>query len=278
MSEVQSLSEKPVDTISPIKKVGQKILSLAILCILFATIIAGTSESMHSKMLSVGANVWDNYFILRGDEPVADCALEINIDARLTELAREHALENTDFSLFETEFDRGAAKNSLVNQLTICSEQHKAKAIYLENMSMSVSIFRAIEHSLAAISLFAIDKQKLSLILLLVLAAIVTTWKRGHIAFKSIRSQFDHYLSNSAQFVANACLGVSTYAFYQGSYASGTEVNNPELMIILLLGCIALCVLNLYQMKNPQEGLSKQGSLLTAVLTIPIHTFMLLAA
>jgi TRAP-type C4-dicarboxylate transport system permease large subunit len=278
MSEVQSLSEKPVDTISPIKKVGQKILSLAILCILFATIIAGTSESMHSKMLSVGANVWDNYFILRGDEPVADCALEINIDARLTELAREHALENTDFSLFETEFDRGAAKNSLVNQLTICSEQHKAKAIYLENMSMSVSIFRAIEHSLAAISLFAIDKQKLSLILLLVLAAIVTTWKRGHIAFKSIRSQFDHYLSNSAQFVANACLGVSTYAFYQGSSASGTEVNNPELMIILLLGCIALCVLNLYQMKNPQEGLSKQGSLLTAVLTIPIHTFMLLAA
>ena len=278
MSEIQSLPDNSVDTTSPIKKAGQKILSLAILCILFATIIAGTSESMHSKMLSVGANVWDDYFVLRGAEPVADCELNIDIDARLEELAQEHELENADFDLFESEFDRGAARNSLLNQLDICTEQHNSKTVYLENMSVFVDIFRTVEHSLASISLFAIEQQKLSLILLLVLAAVVTTWKRGHIAFKSIHSQLDHYVSNTAQLTANACLGISTYSFYQGSYASGTEVSNPELMIILMLGCIALCLLNLYQMKNPQGGLKKEGRVLTALLTIPIHTFMLLAA
>ena len=106
MSEEQSLPEHSVETIHPFKKVAQKILSLAILCILFATIIAGTSENFHSKMLSVGANVWDDYFILRGDEPVAECELNIDTDSRLSELAKEHELENADFDLFESEFER----------------------------------------------------------------------------------------------------------------------------------------------------------------------------
>ena len=277
MSELELSSDNTRDS-SLVKKVAQRILSLTILCILFATIIAGTSESMHSQMLSYGATIWDDYFILRGDEPSAECELNINIDARLNELAREHELENADFDLFESEFDRGAAKNSLLSQLALCTEQHNAKAIYLENMSVWVKAFRTTEHSLASISLFAIDKQKLSLILLLVLAAIVTTWRRGHIAFKSVHSLLDHYVSNTSQLIANACLGISTFAFYQGSYASGTEVSDPELMIILMLGCTALCALNLYQMVHPDKNLKQGGRFVTALLCIPIHTFMLLAA
>jgi len=73
--------------ISTLKLFTQRILSFSILALLFATIVAGTSENMHAQMLKLGAYVWDDYFILRGEQPVVDCELNIDIDARIEELA-----------------------------------------------------------------------------------------------------------------------------------------------------------------------------------------------
>jgi len=149
---------------------------------------------------------------------------------------------------------------------------------YRSKVPDSVVLFRDLEHTFADISLFAIEYQKATLILLLVLAAIVATAKNSHIAFRSEHTRLDHYVSQTAQFVAYAGLGISTYAFYRGSYASGTEVNNPELMIILMTGCTVLACINLYHWFNPSEELQGKANPLRSLLTIPIQTFMLLAA
>ena len=83
MSDIESLPSNETGATLLLKKICQRILTLAILCILFLTIIAGTSESLHSQMLSWGGAIWEDYFILRGEEPTADCDLKFDI-ARLS--------------------------------------------------------------------------------------------------------------------------------------------------------------------------------------------------
>lgn len=263
---------------SKLKKNTQRFFSSVILALLFVTIISGTSENMHAQMLKMGAYFWPDYFVLRGDKPVVDCDLSFDIETRLDELELEHAEESSDDDLFATEFDRDASRNSLLSQKQLCEVQHNQAAVYEENFTIWVKMFRYAEHSFAKITLYAIDHQRLTLILLLAFAAVVTTWKRCHIAFRSIHSRLDHKVSNIGQFIANASLGTSTVLFIKGSYDSGTVVNKPELLIILALTAFILCLINLYYLKNPEPELEEKGSIGKAFLSIPIHSIMLLAA
>jgi TRAP-type C4-dicarboxylate transport system permease large subunit len=263
---------------SKLQRIAQRCLTLSILVLLLGTITSGTSENIHAQMLKLGAHLWEDYFILRGDEPIATCDPSPDIAARVAELALEHEAEGDEFFLLAEEFDEAAARNSLTSQVLVCKKKHADAAVYRQNLTDSVVAFRTLEHSFADISLFAIAHQKSTLILLLVLAAIVATAKNSHIAFRSEHSLVDHYASQTAQAIAYAGLGWSTYTFYQGSYASGTEVTHPELMIILMSGCFVLVCINLFHWFNPSPALKKNGSPLRAILTIPIQTFMLLAA
>ena len=261
-----------------LRKYTQGLFSSAILVLLLVSIVAGTSENMHGQMLKMGAYFWPDYFVLRGEEPKVNCDLSFDIEQRLDELEAEHAEESEDFSLFETEFDRDSARNSLLSQKQICEKEHQAAAIYQEQVTVWVKMFRSVEHSLAAVSLWAIKYQRLNLILLLAFAALVTTWKKSHIAFRSIHSRLDHKVSNVGQLIGNAGLGVSTVFFLKGSYASGTEVTNPELLIILAAACFSLGAINLFHLANPPLNLDNKHSVWKAFLSIPIHSMMLLAA
>jgi len=276
MTQIKTTAES--SSLHKLQQISQRILSLGILFLLLTTIMAGTSENMNAQMLKLGAYIWDDYFVLRGEKPIVNCKLNINIPERVAELEKEHEAENAGFNLFETEFDKTAVLNSLNSQLELCQKQHHEAEIYNQYMSVWVKVFRSIERGLANVSLIAIAKQKLALILLLSLSAVVTTWKRNHIAFRSIQTRLDNVVSNTGQFIANACLGISTFAFYKGSYASGTVVTHPELMIILIIACVSLCILNVYQLNNPEKPLQPGGKPLKAFLTIPVHTMMLLVA
>tara|TARA_R110001592_G_scaffold1001_3_gene5925 strand:- start:10816 stop:12885 length:2070 start_codon:yes stop_codon:yes gene_type:complete len=273
------MSSEALDTSSTLlKKNTQRVFSSIILALLFVTIIAGTSENMHGQMLKMGAYFWPDYFVLRSEQAVVTCDLNFNIEERLDEIEVEHAAENEDFDLFDTEFDRDAARNSLLSQKQLCETQHQEAAIYKQQFTIWVQIFRSVEHGLASVSLLAIDHQRLTLILLLAFAAVVTTWKKSHIAFRAIHSRLDHKVSNIGQFIANGSLGLSTVLFIKGSYESGTVVAKPELLVILSLAAFTLCAINLYHLKNPGQVLENEGSIWKAFLSIPIYSIMLLAA
>ncbi len=276
---MDTLPESSASFARPLKRFTQTSLIVVIFSLLMVTITSGTSENIHAQMLKLGVYLWDDYFVLRGDKPKADCDPEPDIEQRLDELAQEHEAENEAFSLLASEFDRESARNSLISQQRVCQKKHMDLATYQQNFTPAVELFRSLEHTFADISLFAIEYQRATLILLLMLATIVATSKRNHIAFRAVHSRLDHYVSHSAQIAGHASLGFSGYAFYKGSYASNTVVANPELLIILILGCSVLTLISLYHLLTPdaelEEGKSKP---LHALLTIPIYTFMLLAA
>lgn len=277
-SDSISLSDKNKESSRSFSKYFLGALSALILVILLGTISSGTSEQVHAQLLKLGPYLWDDYFVLRGARPDVSCDPNPDIDARLNELAIEHEQDNADFDLFETEFDREAAKASLLRQVEVCQKKHDEAAIHDERYSVWVAAFIAVEHSFADISLFAIEKQKTILILLLVLAATVSTWRKSHIGFRSVHTKTDHYISYTASAIAHASLGVSTYSYYMGASQSGTEVAHPEIMILLALACAVLTVISVFHLLTPDEELEEGGDILRALLSIPIYVFMLLAA
>jgi len=278
MSENQSELPLLSSPVSRFKKVAEAVITTVILVLLLGTITSGTSENMHAQMLKLGAYIWDDYFVLRGDRPVTVCDPQEDIEARLTVLEQEHIAENEAFALLAEDFDAASARESLVRQIRVCQKKHDEAAIYDQNLTPAVELFRALEHTFADISLFAIEHQKLTLISLLMLATIIATSRRSHIAFRAVEYRKDHYISTLAQLMSHIGLGVSGYAFYHGSLHSGTEVTHPELFFALVSGCAVLSLINAYQLFTPADDLDEGGPWLRALLTVPIQTFMLLAA
>jgi len=256
----------------------QRSLSLSVLVLLLGTVLAGTSENMNAQMLKLGLELWDDYFILRGEEPQPDCNPKPQIEHKLDALAAEFSQNEGGLGLLDDEFDREAARSSLLKQLKVCEKKHLSAEIYQNNISIWVIAFSTVESSFAKLSLFSINQQKTILIFLLMLCSAFATWRQEHIAFRGIRSHLDNLASNGAQAVASAALSLSAYSFYQGSLAAGTKLSSPQLLIILVLGSALISIISLYHVFKPSQTLSKEKNVLRSLLTIPIQTWMLLIA
>lgn len=255
-----------------------KSLSISVLLLLLLTVLAGTSENMNAQLLKLGVSIWDNYFILRGEAPSPSCDPEVDVEDRLKQLEARFQAENQGFSLVEDEFDKESSRISLTRQLKVCQKKHQNAKIYSLEHSPLVAAFSSLESAFAKISLFSINHQKTILILLLMLCANYATWKTEHIAFRSIHSKMDHVVSYSAQFIAAASLSLSSLYFFIGSFDSGTKISSPQLLIILSLGSAMMASISLYRLLKIPFSLTQDKQIFHSLLTVPIHTWMLIAA
>lgn len=259
------------------RPVLERLLTAVILALLMVTVISGTSENIHAQMLKLGAYIWEDYFILRQAQPDASCELELNIQARVEQLRLEHEAENAEFDLISEPFDADAARQSLLGQIRVCQKKHDDAQTYREHNSVAVRWFSALEQRVADFSLFAIAHQRSTLITILMLAALVTSYRSGFIAFRAVRSVQEHRVSEGAQALANAALGISTLGFYHGANNAGTELANPELLLIIMLGCALLVLVNLLKLKHAPRNLDPSfKAVFRLLLCVPIHTWMLL--
>jgi TRAP-type C4-dicarboxylate transport system permease large subunit len=255
-----------------------KTLSLSVLVLLLTTVVAGNSENINAQLLKLGLNIWDNYFILRAEPPEPACDPTADIEETLDQLEARFNAEHSGFSLIDDEFDRDSARISLEKQLTVCQKKHRDAAIYDQEYTIWVALFSALEDSFAQVSLFSINHQKTILILLLMLCANYASWKTEHIAFRAIHSHLDHHLAYGSQCIAGLALCVSSISFFIGSLNAGTKLSSPQLLIILALGSALIALISLYRLLTPVAGLTQDKRIFHSLLTIPIHTWMLLAA
>ena len=256
----------------------KRCLSLTVLMLLLGTVTAGTSENINAQMLKLGIYLWDDYFILRGEEPKPECNPKPDIELQLDELEREFNAENQDFELLADEFNRDAARSSLLKQVKVCQSKHQAAQTYLAQTDIWVRAFASIEASFAQISLFSINQQKSMLIILLLLCATYATWRNEHIAFRGIRNKHEHYFYYAAQTLAALSLFYSSYRFYKDAEDAGASLSSPELLATLIVGSAVLSLVSFIKLFKTRH-LSKQStSPFRMVLTVPIQTWMLLAA
>lgn len=251
-------------------------LSWLALSILVFMILVTTAESLQSQIIRLGIAFWPDYTQLRDDNVLPSCDPDFDIEQRLDALAAEMATQDAD-SLLDEEFDREQARRSLIGQQLLCQELVQRAAQRDSQLTPTVQFYRALDAGVASVAGLALSTPRTLLALLIFISAAVTSLRRHHIAFRPMESQLDHRLSTGAQLLATAAMTVSVWRYREQSLASGIPLQNPELLIIMLAGFGVLTLIHGRQLLQLPADAKPAGTLLHALLSIPLYTYMLLA-
>lgn len=252
------------------------ISSLPVFFLLLMVMLSGNSEKMHAQLLKAGEFLWHDYFILRGDFPPPDCNIAPDIEAELNKLAAE--TDDLDALFDEQPFDRQAARISLLKAKQLCVEKHQLAKQNRQRVTLSVSVFRSLETSVEAISLFTLEKQRFILLLVLFICAITSTVRQQHIAFKPVITRRDHQVSWAAQLLGNVILTISAWNYWHSAYSSSAVIEHPEIYQGLMLGFSSLGLVSLVQFFNVPPGLKPGGKIRQALFAVPLYIFMAFGA
>ncbi len=254
--------------------------TLPVLFLLLAVIIAGNGEQIHARLLNIGELFWHDYFSLRADIPTPACNPKLDIQIELAKLKAESSELGELDELFEPEpFNRQASIISLQNSQQLCQKKHLLAQNNQARITNSVIFFRSLETGVASISLFAFKQQRLLLILTIFSCALTTTLKQHHITFRPVITLQDHTVSTIAQLIGNGTMLLSAWYYRNSLYQSATEIDHPEIYLLLVLGFAILSTASLYQLlrlRHFQKSNKPGHSLLHALLTIPLYIYMTL--
>ena len=110
--------EKPQLTVAR-RSVGEWLSSLPTLFILLTVIFLSSGQIIHSQLLKIGENTWDEYFLLRGAGMVYEptCNPDPDINQRVREVVEQRKAEAADDPLGDilggSSVDEDAIRNSL---------------------------------------------------------------------------------------------------------------------------------------------------------------------
>ncbi len=268
------------------RSVGEWLSSLPTLVILLITIFLASGEIIHSQLLKVGQNTWDDYFLLRGAGVVQQptCDPNPDIDSELVKAIEKKKAAMADDPLadiFGGEIDEGAIRQSIIGSAQICAEKWSKFEEIEARVTPGVKAFRVLEVGVQRIVSTVNEHKRLLLCLLVLICATTATLARHHIALRPARTAKDHYIATSAQLLANLMLLMSA-TVYRGqeqlSMDQGVQVQDFYLHAFWMAGFIALVLTNLYQLIRPPRDLEAGGSWGKAFLTIPLYSFMCLTA
>ena len=98
--------EKPQLTVAR-RSVGEWLSSLPTLFILLTVIFLSSGQIIHSQLLKIGENTWDEYFLLRGAGMVSEptCNPDPDINQRVREVVDRHPRRR------QTPLQRNAARS-----------------------------------------------------------------------------------------------------------------------------------------------------------------------
>jgi TRAP-type C4-dicarboxylate transport system permease large subunit len=250
--------------------------SLPVFLLLITIIFAGNGEKLHAQLLKAGESIWHDYFALRGDIPIPDCNVNPDIELELNKLAAE--TDKLDELFANQSFDREAARVSLEGARQLCVEKHQLAQQNRARVTPAVMVFRSLETSVAAISIFAFKKDRFILALMLFICAITCAVKQRHIAFRPVITLLDSRISCAAQLLGNVILVISAWMYRNSVYQSSAVVDHPEIYPTVIIGFLALSGINLYRLAKPRQGIKPGGKLLNALSTIPLYIMMAISA
>ncbi|MDD1613362.1 MAG: hypothetical protein LUP98_01740, partial [Methylococcaceae bacterium] len=250
--------------------------SLPVFLLLITIVFAGNGEKLHAQLLKAGESIWHDYFTLRGDIPIPACNVNPDIELELNRLATE--TDKLDELFADQPFDREQARISLESARQLCVKKHQLAQQNRARITPSVIVFRSIETSVAAISIFAFKNDRFILALMVFICAITCAVRQRHIAFRLVTTQLDNRIACTAQLLGNLILVISAWVYRNSVYQSSAVVDHPEIYPTVIIGFLALCGINLYQLAKPRQGIKPGGKLINALATIPLYILMSIGA
>lgn len=268
------------------RSLAEWLSSLPALIILLTTVFLFSGQIIHSQLLKVGENTWDNYFLLRDASmaPKPTCNANPDIDKKVQQAVKQQnsaADDPLNDILGDSAVNPDAIRQSLLAKRNNCRAEYQRYQTVQDKITPAVTVYRNIEVGVAKLISTLGDYKRLLLCLLILICAATATFKRHHINLRPPRTRKDHIVSTVAQLAANAMLLMSSIAYRQGdvaAMASGVQVTNFYLHQFWIAGFTVLTLASAYQLIRFPKDLERGGSWPKAFLTIPLYSFMALIA
>ena len=203
----RAMTATGVRTLYPVHRLHGVILLL----LLLATLLLGMGNSLHSRLLWVGEQVWPNYYLLNPDAVEPTCNLVMDVDKEVQRRVQAYQPDPDD--LFSSPPDPQAIRQSLESNLALCEQRHLQFAENQKNATWGLGVFKDIEQGLANFLLSNIDLTKFLFIGMFAMAAAISALDADHIALRLPRNRAEWRLSQGVQFVVNGLMLLSLNAY-----------------------------------------------------------------
>lgn len=269
------------------RSLGEWLSSLPTFFILLIVIFLSSGQIIHSQLLKIGENTWDDYFLLRTAGIVSQptCDRDPDIDRQVQETVKKRSADSADDPLADilggSDVNEGAIRKSLTASRDNCRDRWRSFETVQEKVTPSVIMYRNLEGGVAKIVSTVGDYKRLLLAVLILICAATTTLARHHIALRPARTRRDHLVSTVAQLAANLMLLFSATMYRVEEVSaldSGVQVSHFYLHKFWILGFGLLSLISIYQLFRQPRNAEPGGSWGKALLTIPLYSFMCLTA
>ncbi len=240
----------------------------------------GLGDSLHSRLLLWGENLWSDYYALDPNLSAPTCATDVDVEREVEAqmLAGAGAGEDDVLGLFDdVELDEEEVRQSVLGALALCQQAHARYEAVQGRLTSEVLAYKGFEKWLAAVMLALIPAKKYLFLAVLMLCALVVTWKNEHIGLAPVQSARQRFASNLFQLLANLALASSFYSYWQNLTA--VNANDPliPLQLCWLAGFLALALMNGMRLfaNGPSKG--AQG-VFDVLLAVPLYAWMVLTA
>ncbi|MBE0485070.1 TRAP transporter large permease subunit [Marinobacter sp.] len=264
----RAMTDSGAKTLYPMHRLHGTILLL----LLLVTLLMGMGNSLHSRMLWIGEQVWPNYYLLNPDAVEPTCNLYIDLDREVERRIQAYQPDPDD--LFSSPPNADAVRQSLQSNLALCEQRHLQFAENQKHATWALGAYKSIEQGLAGFLLDNIDLTKFLFIAMFAMAAAISALDSDHIALRLPRNRAEWRLSQGVQFSVNGLMVLSLNA-YLGRLSTSPGTESTMILQYAWAGVFGLfMVINAVRFFLIPERM-KAGSLsLSSGLVIPLYCAM----
>ncbi|RHX90952.1 TRAP transporter large permease subunit [Leptospira stimsonii] len=238
---------------------AKKIVSWAVLLFLFVPLVQSFGQLVQARMLELGETIWPRYAEIR----ISCIASDINSLEKVEVSASDSALLD--------ELDLGSGNSNPSKKENVPA----SSVLTPMELTFGQKLYCGTERKLSTITIFAIDYIPMTMVILLLVAGIVSTTRRYHIALKNPENRKEELASEISQIVANLILVLS--ASYMLPFSKGVET---QIQVLWIGGLLFLTGLNINNIRNSEFKHLSEGQatsrLSEILLAIPLYCWMAL--
>ena len=265
------------------RSLSEWIFSLPVFALLILTLVIGTGEMIHGQLLRMGEKLFGDpptgiqYFMLRADPAKPDCNPNPDIDAEVQRLIQEQA-SDPFADIMGGGLSAEDARKSIETAMTLCADKYTAYTSISKHITPALKAYRGFETAFFGIFRFGTENRSVILILMVVIAATLTTLGTHHISLRPPSTRTDFKVYSIAMVAANLLLLASSIAYWKLQKDSGIPIEHPIINYLWTGFFSILVIISLKQFFKPPAAAKEGGSIGMALLSIPLYAFMALNA
>jgi TRAP-type C4-dicarboxylate transport system permease large subunit len=267
------------------RRPGEWLSSLPLFILLTLTLIISSGEMLHGQMLRLGEQFFGDpsagvqYFLLRADPTAPDCDPNVNVDAAVEKLAAPSADDSGIGDLFgDVKVDKDALRKSVLQSVQLCKDKITMYHNIVSHITPELKAYRTVETTFFAIFHYGMDNRSLLLLAIVFFAGITTTIQRHHIALRPAHTVMDYRIQALAMTLGNGMVLASVLSHLHMAMGSGIAVEKPEIFYLWIALFGILTLISLVQIFSIPKTAKAGGNPLSALLAVPLYSFMALNA